>query len=167
MFNTCLIGIVLSVLTIVLIPHTSNFEMLTVMSPSMSPTIPMGSVIILDTENINEIIVGDIVTFRSFEIMEENVTHRVVNVVGNRNGLMYRTQGDANSAADRDFVSHSSINGKYLFHFPLVGYLIQFVRMPVGLLSVVIIPALLVIVGEVRELLKIFRDSKRFKYAKD
>lgn len=79
-------------------PLTGRYRVLTVLSASMRPTIPEGSVVIVTPMPLSKIRVGDVITY-SIPVEDRRVvTHRVVDVV--EAGPVLRTQGDANPAPD-------------------------------------------------------------------
>lgn len=88
-----------------------------VLSGSMEPSIPTGSVIF--TLSDEEICIGDIITFQKQGTV---ITHRI----DGRTQNGYITKGDANSLVDAGTVSIDQIIGKVLFYIPYLGYLISF-----------------------------------------
>jgi len=145
----------------------SKIELMIVLSPSMSPTIPMGSIVVIEPANVPEIRVGEVITYRSMEIPGRTVTHRVVEILNQEANPAFRTQGDANDAPDLDPVPSSLVLGRVIFHLPLIGFIIQFIRKPVGFLLVILIPAVLVLVEEVQELLNLKKKAKRTIHANE
>jgi len=167
MFNVLLIFIIFFGVVILLGPRFSNIELLTVLSPSMSPTIPMGSIVVIEPANVPEIRVGEVITYGSMEFPGSTVTHRVIEVLNQESNPAFRTQGDANDAPDLDPVPSSLVLGRVIFHLPLIGFIIQFIRKPVGFLLVILIPAVMVLVGEVQELLNLKKKAKRTIHANE
>ena len=55
------------------------------------------------------------------------VTHRIISISGDE----VITKGDANNAPD-DPITMSQIKGKVLFAIPLLGYLVDLIKTPVG-----------------------------------
>lgn len=90
-------------------------SMFRVITGSMEPEIPVGSLIMSEKVDIDEINIGDVVTFKSksAEIYGSIVTHRVVDITKSDSGavLLY-TRGDANSAADVLPVDANNFVGK-------------------------------------------------------
>lgn len=107
-----------------------------VSSGSMEPTIPVGSILLLDKVTPVEttrLRAGDIVTFRPASgSANELVTHRIVDVRQTATGVVYVTKGDANPTPDLSQLDPSRIVGVYAHHFALLGrLLIGFTRWPV------------------------------------
>lgn len=106
-----------------MIPRLWGWEPLIVMSGSMEPTIPTGSVLFTDTRN-REPMDGDIITYQLEQQWEKEammVTHRVVRLEARSEGTVYVTKGDANQQEDFVPVREHQITGIYVFHVPKVG----------------------------------------------
>lgn len=82
--------------------------------------------------------VDDIITFR--EPGGNLITHRVVDVVNEAGAISFATKGDNNNMVDEERVQASSLLGKHAFYIPKVGYLMNAVRSPLGMLLLVILP---------------------------
>lgn len=78
-------------------PQTGRYRTLTVLTASMQPTFPAGSVVLSVPIPIDQVAVGDVITYAIPVDDRRVVTHRVVEVV--RPGVV-RTQGDANNTVD-------------------------------------------------------------------
>lgn len=93
------------------------YQTLAVVSGSMSPTIPKGSIVIIKPqENYQP---GDVVTFRSSTEPVIRFTHRIVDI--DENGLA-ETRGDANPSSDPERSSLTRAEGKVVLHVPVIGY---------------------------------------------
>ncbi|MEW6473982.1 MAG: signal peptidase I [Actinomycetota bacterium] len=79
-------------------PHTGRYRTLTVLSGSMRPTMPEGSVAIVIPVPPAEIRPGDVITYNIPVGDRRVVTHRVVEIVEGGDHPVVRTQGDANAA---------------------------------------------------------------------
>ena len=106
---------------------------------------------------------GDIITFQSAAGGEELITHRVVKVHTGENDLWFTTRGDANEVNDPVPVPAQDLIGRVQYHLPLIGHVISFAGTRTGLLSMIIIPAILLIMFELRSLFKISAQMKRRK----
>lgn len=112
-----------------------------VLTGSMTPSIPQGSVIF--TKKAEAYTAGDVV---SFNIDGKNVTHRINAVEQDMNGdIFYETKGDANNAVDSELVSAASVIGKSVFHMPHVGKAILFLKSVQGFVALIILPSFLFI----------------------
>ena len=97
-------------------PEIFNYKMYYVNSGSMSPTINIGSLIIVKKKENTTIKFQDIVTFRTLN--KAVVTHRLVGVTDNGSFL---TRGDANASNDPMTLNKDNIIGKVVVTLPYVG----------------------------------------------
>ena len=111
-----------------------NYKPLVVLSGSMEPTLPTGSVIYYHPVEESDLKVGDIVTFK----LKDNktlVSHRITSI---NNGII-QTKGDANNSVDSLDLTYSSIMGvDSNIYIPYVGYFIQFVNEHLYLVAIVV-----------------------------
>jgi len=120
-----------------------------VLSGSMQPTIPVGSIIY--TQKQSWYPQGSIISFKK---ADATVTHRVVKVTNRANTLYYQTKGDANNTADNDPVSSAKIIGKQVFSIPYLGFFIVFLSTPQGFFPLIILPITVFMVLELWNLKK-------------
>lgn len=117
-----------------------GIKSLVVLTGSMTPSIPQGSVIFIKSAEAYSM--GDVVTF---EQKGRLVTHRI-EAIENMNGdTFFATKGDANNSADSDLVASNLVQGRTLFHIPAFGKAILFFKTPVGFVLSIILPTLLFI----------------------
>ncbi|GAC1602207.1 MAG: hypothetical protein NVS3B21_30240 [Acidimicrobiales bacterium] len=81
-------------------PFTGRYRVLTVLSGSMRPTLPIGSIVLSTPEPLNAVRVGQIISFRAPTPGGPVETHRVIEVVTGGDHPAVRTQGDANPVPD-------------------------------------------------------------------
>ncbi len=96
------------------------FRLDVVMSGSMEPAIPTGSLVISSRIVKSSYEVGDIIIYRDDQ---QNILHRIVSIEED-----YITKGDANENEDFLPVSYEQIVGHYLFHIPYLGYLWKMIQ---------------------------------------
>ena len=77
-----------------------GYRTMTMLTPSMSPEINPGDVTIVTPIAISEVTEGMVITYHKPIDDRSLVTHRVVEVREDQDGLRLTTQGDANSGAD-------------------------------------------------------------------
>lgn len=109
----------------------NGYAVLEVISGSMEPTIKVGDLIIINT-NEEKYGLGDIITFR--DINGSFVTHRIINIEDN----VMVTQGDANDSPDEE-MSVSSIVGKYEMRIPGAGKLMTSLKNPLVMILILAI----------------------------
>lgn len=96
-------GLVVGTVVLLLVavgPRTGRYQVLTVLSDSMRPTMAPGAVLVVVPVRPADIGVGDVITFRAPVADQHVVTHRVIEVVEGGEHPTVRTQGDANDAPD-------------------------------------------------------------------
>lgn len=80
-------------------PHTGRYRTLTVLSGSMTPIMPTGSMIVVTPVPADSVRVGDIITYEA-PTDGRVVTHRIVHVRRDDQGLVVMTKGDASAELD-------------------------------------------------------------------
>lgn len=121
---TAAVAAVALALALTVLPVAVHGSVLTVLTGSMDPAIPPGSVVVDRPVNPDRINAGDVVTFRvgrSDDGGEQLVTHRVVAVHRVRGELTFTTRGDANRVDDPGRRDASDVRGRVWFHLPEVG----------------------------------------------
>jgi signal peptidase len=81
-------------------PRTGRFQVLTVLTGSMAPGIPQGSLAVVEPKARHELQVGDVITYAIPVEDHRVVTHRVIEVRQTPQSTIVRTKGDANEAPD-------------------------------------------------------------------
>ncbi len=111
----------------VTVPQFMGYEVYNVVSGSMEPEIPVGSVVYVkgvEPETVEE---DDIIAFQSEDSI---ITHRVV-----RNKSVegaFTTKGDANEKEDMNDVPYGALVGKVEAHYPLLGGMLVLYTSNVG-----------------------------------
>jgi signal peptidase len=110
-----------AVAVIVVIPRVTHGQAMTVLSGSMTPGIPVGSIVVVRPVDPADLHVGDVATYQAVPGKPVYITHRVVGIdrVGGR--TTYTFKGDANRGADVDPVVAGQIRGRMWFHVPYLG----------------------------------------------
>ena len=127
-----------------------GFRVFNVISGSMEPTYSVGDLIYVQKVNIEEIKVGDPITF----VMNEDLvvaTHRVIEI-DSENQHFY-TKGDANDIEDAAPVHFNNVIGVPKFAIPKLGYVSDFIQNPPGMYITVAVGALLIIAVFVPDLI--------------
>ena len=143
-------GIVILVIAILLVGFTFigprfGWETHPVLSGSMEPALKVGGIIVTKPERLENIQVGDIITFQAE--LGPKVTHRVVDIVEMEGKPHFQTKGDANEEPDPNFVSSKGDKmRKVVFHLPYLGFVAQFMKSKLAFLVFVGIPAIILIV---------------------
>lgn len=150
-------------LVMVVVPTIKgDMHFLTVQSGSMEPEIHVGDVVVSTYVDPSCIRVGDIITFHYMSDSDPNrcFTHRVYEIVQTVDGgYVFQTKGDANEDVDERYVRPDEVIGRVLLVIPYLGYFGEFARSIVGFFVFLVIPAILIIVFEVRRIIKISREE--------
>ena len=128
---------------------------------SMEPAIPVGSVVVIKPVDPETLKVGDIICFQFSE--PTSITHRIINITNEG----FITKGDANEDPDQWIVKKENVIGKAVFTIPFIGYIGYFVRTPIGFILLIIIPASLIIIIEIRNIAKELRKQKQEQTSKE
>ena len=126
-----------------------------VLSASMTPVYPVGSLVYVRSVDTADIIVGDAITFTHDSV---TITHRVV-AVDSQTGE-FTTKGDANDTPDAVPVSPAEVVGKVAFSLPLLGYAAEYLLQPPGLYAALAGVAVLLLLVLVPELADVFRKPE-------
>ena len=131
-----------------------------VVTGSMEPTIPTGSILVAQDADAEEIGVDDVVCFRSRIVGSSGVviTHRVVGTYTDANGTRcLRTKGDANLSVDAQPVTQDNLIGRVIWHTgdgSKMAGIVAFLTSDYGFLACIVLPVILVAVW-------IFRDAAK------
>ena len=125
-----------------------GFKMFRVVTGSMEPTMSVGSLLVSKKVDITSVAVGDIVCFRTYnsQIYGSVVTHRVVDIIEDSQGILLQTKGDANPIADSYYVSQENMIGKVIWFAGEKNVLttaFSFFTNKVGFLGCIVVPCLL------------------------
>ena len=138
-------------------PYTQQYDSFTVSSGSMEPEIPKNSLIYTaPTEPVN-IRVNDTITFTE-NGKDSYTTHRVIEVIETEDkGLKFRTKGDANEDPDPGSVNPEDVVGKVFLTIPFLGGLIYFAKTSAGAFTLVVLPAVGLVLFELYNLFEELR----------
>ena len=107
-----------------------------VLSGSMEPDYPVGSLIYVKPAEFEEIEVGDVITFVINEDLDV-CTHRV-HAIADEENLLFQTKGDANDTPDGALVHYNNVVGVAQYCIPYLGYVSSWVTEPPGLIIVIL-----------------------------
>ena len=130
-----------------LLPTKNYISTHVVSTGSMEPEIKTGSIVFSTLQN-QEINKGDIIVFTSPDNQEITIIHRVMDIEKEE----YTTKGDNNDSEDDWTVYKEDIKGEVIFKVPYIGYLIQYMKTPIGFAVVLGIPALILILSLIKKI---------------
>lgn len=119
----------LTVAALLLGPRLLGYQSMAVISGSMEPGIPVGSVVLVKKADPTTLKAGDVITYSISDATM--VTHRVVEV--DQENQLLTTKGDANNANDANPVQFANVVGKMGAHIPYVGYIYTYLKTPLGI----------------------------------
>ncbi len=150
LFGTLILVAAIASCLPMVIPRLLGYDIYNVVSPSMEPEIPVGSVIYVKYVPPESIEEGDVIAFTSEGSV---IVHRVV-----RNQTVegeITTKGDANAGEDLNAVSYGAVIGCVVFHFPMLGALMELYTSTAGKIYVILFAAcgamLNLLAGRIRE----------------
>ena len=120
---TVMLGVGAILVVALIIPRVTGATPYVIETSSMRPTLPPGTMVISKPVDPSAISAGDVVTYQIKSGDPTVVTHRVKSVGYDGLGqIRFRTQGDANNAADQKWVLPEQIRGKEWYAVPYLGY---------------------------------------------
>lgn len=120
-----LLGLVVALaVAVVVVPAAVGGRALTVLSGSMEPQLPIGTLVVVRPTPADDIRIGDVLTYQAESGEATFVTHRVVARASSGQGeVEFTTQGDANSGPDALPVQEIQVVGTVWYAVPVLGYL--------------------------------------------
>ncbi len=109
------------------VPRLLGYEVYNVVSGSMQPAIPIGSMIFVKPTDPVALKEGDIIAFQGKDSV---ITHRVVK--NNEVEGKFTTKGDANAEEDMNEVPYGALIGEVTYHCPLLGEILWVYTSTVG-----------------------------------
>jgi len=88
-------------------------------------------------------------------------THRIVGTERVDGVLHYRTKGDANEDMDQTLTPYSAVLGQVVATVPRAGYVIDFARNKQGFFFMIVIPAALIMLDELLNIVQALRGVRR------
>ena len=106
------------------VPIATGSDTYTVLTRSMEPGLPPGTLLVVRPTAKDSLHVGDVVTYQLHSGKPDVVTHRIVRVEASSDGTKrYITRGDANAVADAAPVRPEQVRGRVWYAVPAVGWL--------------------------------------------
>jgi signal peptidase I len=134
------------VLLAILLPSLLGLQRYIITGGSMTGTIAKGSVVYARITPADQLKVGDIITFHPPGCATA-VTHRIIAISADVSGARtLSTKGDFNKSADpwNPIVLNEPTQARYVFHVPVLGYVLAALALRNVRLLVIGIPAVLI-----------------------
>ena len=151
------LGTILILLMILLavpltVPKLFGYQLYGVLSGSMEPVFPVGSVVYVKEAKAEDGKVGDPITFKMSAESDVVATHRVTAIDDvNR---VFTTKGDANEFEDSTPISFDRLIGKAVFCIPYLGSMSVFLHSKNGIAAGIAIFAAALILWTAGDILK-------------
>lgn len=119
-----ILGVSALLVSSVLVPRVAGATPYAVLTGSMQPGLPPGTLVVVRPVAPEELGVGSVITYQLRSGEPTVVTHRVIGVgYDGRGELSLRTQGDANDVPDEQPVRPVQVRGELWYAIPYVGHL--------------------------------------------
>lgn len=149
-----LIGIILISMILVasmfFLPNLLGYSSLAVVSGSMAPHIPVGSLVYVKEVPFEDIKNGDVISFYMFD--DTLVTHRISSI--DTKNQQFITKGDANNTEDGTPIAYKNVKGKVAFSLPLLGYISIYIKTPLGISGACAILFIVILLNFIPDLMK-------------
>lgn len=154
--------------------NCGGYSVFRVVTGSMEPTLPVGTLLLTKQTDMQDIQVDDIICFRAQEsaVFGKMMTHRVVGVHTDTDGtLLFETKGDANLTQDGYLVTQTNFVGKVIWNAGagnVLSTIFSFFSHKVGFLACIVLPCILLAglllrdsVQSIRKELKLVMDEMK------
>lgn len=106
----------------VLVPRLAGATPYAVLTGSMRPDLPPGTLVVVRPVEPADLATGDVITYQLESGRPAVVTHRIAEVRATLTGeVEWRTQGDANPIPDREWVRPEQVRGELWYAVPWLG----------------------------------------------
>lgn len=146
------LALALAVLALVglgLLPRTGLYRPVTVLSGSMRPAFAPGDMVVVTSEPVSDVRVGQVISYR-IPVGDHHVqSHRVIAVLRRNGTIAVRTKGDANATADPWTATlHGTTVWRVRGVLPKLGWVVFWLRTPlVHRLTLFLAPLLLALLA--------------------
>lgn len=143
------VSLLLPLATFLVATWLLGFQLQAVLSGSMAPTYPVGSLLVVGPIDASDVRAGMPLVFEDPVEPGRIVTHRVVGDVP-ADASAFRTRGDANTSNDPVAIPARLVRGRVLWSVAGLGAVLEWLRWPNGFLLLVGAPAVLLALTELR-----------------
>ncbi|MGN0712227.1 MAG: signal peptidase I [Anaerovoracaceae bacterium] len=155
------LAVILALVLVLLLvaPRVFGMHVFTVLSGSMEPSYPVGSMIYVKSVDPFQLNEGDVISF----LLDEDIvaTHRIVGIVADdedKSVIRFRTKGDANDAEDGSLVHCRNVVGTPIFTIPKLGFFADYIQHPPGMYIAISAAAIVLLILLLPDLL--FREKE-------
>ncbi|QOD44846.1 signal peptidase I [Clavibacter zhangzhiyongii] len=156
------VGILLVVIglaaVLLVVPKVSGSVPLTILTQSMEPRLPPGTLIVVRPVDTDDLQVGDVATYQIRSGEPAVITHRITAIASESDGTRSFTfKGDNNAEPDSKPVTAAQIQGEVWYSVPLVGWANQAVNgqargwiIPAAAVALLLYAAVTIVTGAVQ-----------------
>ncbi|CAN5326013.1 hypothetical protein BH09ACT1_BH09ACT1_19860 [soil metagenome] len=114
---------------VIVIPKATNAIPLTVLTQSMIPKYPPGTLVVDRKVKANTLRVGDVATYQIESGKPAVITHRIIAINNGSDGKRtFVFKGDNNSVRDPSDILAAQVRGKVWYAIPYIGYVSNWVN---------------------------------------
>jgi signal peptidase len=146
------LGVLAGVLLTLTVPRALGKPVLVVLTGSMEPELGTGDVLIESRISPLDAKAGDVITFRDPERPDRLITHRVRRVEATGEDVSFTTKGDANNTVESWQIPRQGSIARVEYRLPKLGYVVAWISGPSARLFLVVIPAILLGIFELRRI---------------
>jgi signal peptidase I len=126
-----------------------GWQLMSVQTGSMSPTYPVGSLLVVGQIDAADVEPGMAITFEDPSEPGRLITHRVERLAPG-DALAFITHGDGNATADPLPVPARLVRGRVLWSVTYLGSVMDWLQWPRSFIALVVVPAVLLVALELR-----------------
>lgn len=145
------------------IPDIMGYSMLRVLTGSMKPEMPEGTLLVvkhLDAEEVQE---GDVISFYSADPSLDGMvnTHRITRIEQKDDSYIIYTKGDANKSEDAYPTDEKHLIGKVIWKNYMLGSLVRLISNPLIFVPIIIAPLVLILLYHFRQIIHTTRELSK------
>ena len=118
-FLTLMLAVAVAVVGV---PAAVGGSAMTVLTQSMEPGLPPGTLVVVKPTPVDEIALGDVITYQIRSGEAAVVSHRVIAKTYADGEVLFTTQGDNNALPDAELVREVQVQGTIWYSLPLLGW---------------------------------------------
>ena len=171
-FNTISVIIILFAVVVLLVvvmtpkgeaPSILGYSFFRVMTGSMEPDMPVGSLIVVEETPMQDLGEGDVISFYSRDpsLMGAVNTHRIVDISKDEEAYLFQTKGDANNVVDRYITREEDVIGKVVFTSLIMGKMIRLASNPMIFLPLIVLPLAIMLIHSIYKSYSIAKNLVR------
>jgi signal peptidase len=124
-----LLGLLALAAAVIVVPAVAGATPLTVLTSSMEPKLPPGTLVVIKPVEPREVAIGDVITYQLRSGEATVVTHRVISVSQTAGGeYSFITQGDNSAQPDPEPIREVQLRGKLWYSVPYIGWVSNWIN---------------------------------------